>query len=117
MSIESKLAKLSIGDEVAIVEAIRADGVEKSGFASNIGAIAARIASSNPDEAIAALKTVIAVANDAPTAEAFNKECLTQCTFFFHSRKYVSYSISGYDVHVLTSLFASSLYRFGGRGF
>ena len=83
MSIESKLANLSIGDEIAIVEAIKADGVEKSGFASNIGALAARIASSNADEAIAALKTVIAIANDAPTAEAFNKECLTQCKFFY----------------------------------
>ena len=79
MSIESKLANLTLGDETAIVEAIKSDGVEKSGFASNIGAIAARIASSNADEAIAALKTVIAVANDAPTAEAFTKECLTQC--------------------------------------
>jgi elongation factor 3 len=79
MSLESKLANLSLGDEQSVVEAIKAEGVEKSGFASNISALAARCMSENDDEALAAFATVKAVAVGAPEAEAFNKECLTAC--------------------------------------
>ena len=55
MSIESKLEKLSLGDESDIVAAINADGVEKSGFASGISALDAKIASKNDEEVLAAL--------------------------------------------------------------
>jgi len=79
MSLESKIANLSLGDEPSIVEAIKADGVEKSGFASNISALAAKCASKDDDEALAALATVKAVAEGAIEAEAFNKDCLTPC--------------------------------------
>jgi elongation factor 3 len=77
MSLESKLANLSLGDETSVVEAIKADGVEKSGFASNISGLIAKCASNDDNEAIAALTTVKAIAEGAPEAEAFNSQCLT----------------------------------------
>jgi len=79
MSLESKLANLSLGDEASVVEAIKAEGVEKSGFASNISALCAKIASKDDNESLAALATAKAVAEGAPEAEAFNKECLVEC--------------------------------------
>jgi hypothetical protein len=77
MSLESKLANLSLGDETSVVEAIKADGVEKSGFASNISGLIAKCASKDDAEAIAALTTVKAVAEGASEAEAFNSQCLS----------------------------------------
>jgi len=77
MSLESKLANLSLGDEASVVAAIKADGVEKSGFASNISALVAKCASSDEAEALAAMATVKAVAEGAVEAEAFNIQCLT----------------------------------------
>ena len=79
MSLESKLANLSLGDESSVVEAIKSEGVEKSGFASNISALAASCASSKEDEALAALATVKALAEGCSEADAFTKECLTAC--------------------------------------
>jgi elongation factor 3 len=76
MSLESKLANLSLGDETSIVEAIKADGVEKSGFASNIAGLIAKCASKDEAEALAAMATVKAVAEGAVEAEAFNIQCL-----------------------------------------
>ena len=77
MSLESKLANLSLGDEASVVEAIKADGVQKSGFAANIAALIAKCASNDDAEAIAGLTTVKAVAEGAVEAEAFNIQCLT----------------------------------------
>eukprot|EP01083_Nonionella_stella_P037181 101379_1 len=77
MSLESKIANLSLGDEASVVAAIKADGVEKSGFASNISALVAKCASSDEAEALAAMATVKAVAEGAVEAEAFNIQCLT----------------------------------------
>jgi len=79
MSLESKIAGLTLGDEPSIVAAIKAEGVEKSGFASSISALAAKCVSKTDAEAIAALTTVKAVAEGAPEAECFNKECLNGC--------------------------------------
>ena len=79
MSLESKLANLSLGDETSVVEAIKAEGVEKSGYASNISAICAAIEGKDDDATLAALATVKAVAEGATEAEAFNKECLNSC--------------------------------------
>jgi elongation factor 3 len=76
MSLESKLANLSLGDEASIVEAINAEGAEKSGFASNIASLVAKCASKDEAEALAAFATVRAVAEGAPGAEAFNIQCL-----------------------------------------
>jgi elongation factor 3 len=77
MSLESKIANLSLGDEASVVAAIKADGVEKSGFASNISALVAKCASSDEAEALAAMATVKAVSEGAVEAEAFNIQCLT----------------------------------------
>jgi len=79
MSLESKIAGLSLGDEPTIVAAIKAEGVEKSGFASSITALAAKCVSKTDVVAIAALTTVKAIAEEAPEAECFNKECLASC--------------------------------------
>jgi len=79
MSLESKLLNLTIGDEPTVVEAIKAEGVEKSGFASNISALAAKCVSKKEDEALAALQTVKAVAEGASQACPFIKECLSGC--------------------------------------
>jgi|EP00979_Chaetoceros_neogracilis_P012424 elongation factor 3 len=77
MSLESKLANLSLGDEAAVVEAIKADGVVKSGFAANISGLIAKCGSNDEAEAIAAMATVKAVAEGAVEAEAFNAQCLS----------------------------------------
>lgn len=79
MSIEEKLAALKLDDVSSIVEAVKKDGVEKSGLASNIEVLAARAASSDDDEALAALKTVKALAEECPEAQAFTKVCLGAC--------------------------------------
>lgn len=79
MSLESKLANLSLGDESSVVDAIKAEGVLKSGFGPNISALCAAIEGKDADAAIAALATAKAVAEGAPEAEAFNKECLSSC--------------------------------------
>jgi len=76
MSLESKFNELSLGDEASVVEAIKADGVEKSGFASNIASLIAKCASKDEAEALAGFATVKAVAEGAVEAEAFNIMCL-----------------------------------------
>jgi len=79
MSLESKIANLTLGDEPSIVDAIKAEGVEKSGFATQVCALAAKCGSANEAEALAALATVQAVAEGATEAEAFTKECFQAC--------------------------------------
>jgi len=74
-----KPTTLSLGDVSSLVESIKTQGVEKSGFAANVSDIAAKCASDNEEEALAAFATVKAVAEGAPEAEAFTKECLTVC--------------------------------------
>lgn len=81
MSLEEKFNALSIGDEVTIIETIKAEGVEKSGFAASIDVLVAKCASTDDDEALAALATVFELAKACPEAEAFTKECLTACKF------------------------------------
>jgi hypothetical protein len=79
MSLEEKFSSLSIGDESAIGDAIKEEGVEKSGFADNIDVLVAKCASNDDDEALAGLATTLALAKGCPEAEAFTKECLTAC--------------------------------------
>jgi len=79
MSLEAKFAELSVGDETSIVEAIKADGIVKSGFAENIEALKAKCASKDATEAIAGLTTVKAIAEGAPEAGAVVKDCLAAC--------------------------------------
>lgn len=76
-TIEGLLANLSLGDEPKLVDAVKSQGVVKSGLADQIDVLAAKCASSNDAEAIAALTTVKALAEGAPNAEAFTKACLT----------------------------------------
>jgi elongation factor 3 len=76
MSIESKLAGLSLGDEAALVEAVKKGGVEKSGLAANIHAIAGKAESKDEKVALANLALVKALAEGAPDAQAVWKECL-----------------------------------------
>jgi hypothetical protein len=81
MSLEAKFAELKIADVPSIVEAVKKDGVDKSGLGANIVALVARCASSSDDEALAGLKTVKALAEECPEAQAFTKECFAACTF------------------------------------
>lgn len=79
MSIESKLAALSIGDEPSLVEDVKKNGVEKSGLAANIHALAAKVESKTDDEALAGIALVKALAEGAPDAQAVTKVCLAAC--------------------------------------
>eukprot|EP00542_Grammatophora_oceanica_P021342 CAMPEP_0194038644 /NCGR_PEP_ID=MMETSP0009_2-20130614/10862_1 /TAXON_ID=210454 /ORGANISM="Grammatophora oceanica, Strain CCMP 410" /LENGTH=1038 /DNA_ID=CAMNT_0038681219 /DNA_START=42 /DNA_END=3158 /DNA_ORIENTATION=+ len=79
MSIEEAFAKLTIDDAKSIVEKIKSEGVEKSGFASSIDILKAKCASKDEADALAGLATAKAVAEECPQADAFNKECLTAC--------------------------------------
>jgi elongation factor 3 len=77
MSIESKLASLTLGDEPTVVSSVKESGVEKSGYAANINVLMAKCASKDEKEALAGLKLVKTMAEECPEAEAFTKECLT----------------------------------------
>jgi len=79
MSIEAKLAALTLDDVPSIVDAVKKDGPEKSGLAANISVLAARCDSKDDAEALAALKTVKQLAEECPEAQAFTKECLDAC--------------------------------------
>jgi hypothetical protein len=81
MSLEAKMEALSLGDDAAIIAAIKTEGVEKSGFASGIDILKAKCASTVETDALAGLATTMAIAKGCPEAEAFNKECLTACKF------------------------------------
>lgn len=88
MSLEAKFAALSIDDATSVVETVKKEGSEKSGFAANVSVLAARCDSKDEAEALAALKTVEALAKECPQAQAFTKECLGACKFefcFFYS--------------------------------
>lgn len=88
MSLEAKFAELKVADVPSIVDAVKKDGVEKSGLAANIVALVARCASSQDDEAVAGLKTVKALMDECPEAQAFTKECLAACKFNILRRPY-----------------------------
>jgi len=79
MSLEAKLAELKIDDVPSIVDAVKKDGVEKSGLAANVDVLAARCASEDEAEAFAGLKVAKTLAEECPEAQAFYKECLTAC--------------------------------------
>lgn len=79
MSVAGKIEALTTDDVPAVLEAVKADGVEKSGLAANIEVLAARCDFKNDSEAIAALKLVKALAEEVPLSQAFTKECLAAC--------------------------------------
>ncbi|KAL7579535.1 hypothetical protein ACA910_007910 [Epithemia clementina (nom. ined.)] len=79
MSLESKFAELKVEDVPSIVEAVKSQGVEKSGLAAGISVLAARCDSKDDAEALSALKTVKALAEECPESQAFIKECLAAC--------------------------------------
>jgi len=79
MSLESALEKLSLGDEASLVEEVKNDGIEKSGLAANIHALAAKAEGKDEADALAALALVKALAEGAPAAQACTKQCLAAC--------------------------------------
>jgi elongation factor 3 len=79
MSIEAALEKLSLGDETNLVEDVKKNGIEKSGLAANISAIAAKAESKDENDALAALALVKALAEGAPDAQAATNQCLAAC--------------------------------------
>jgi elongation factor 3 len=79
MSLESQLASLSLGGESSLVDLIKKDGVEKSGYATNVTILAAKAESKDLAEAIAALTAIKAIAENAPDAQAITKSCLAAC--------------------------------------
>jgi elongation factor 3 len=76
---EAMLEKLSLGDESNLVAEVKSKGIEKSGFAANIDALAAKCESKDEKDALAALATVKALAEGAPDAQAVTKQCLAAC--------------------------------------
>lgn len=93
MSLEEKLANLTLDDSASVVETVKAEGVEKSGLAANISVLAARCGSKDDAEALAAMKTVKALAEEVPTSQPFTKECFGACTYFA-SAKEISFLLS-----------------------
>jgi elongation factor 3 len=79
MSLEAKLANLSIDDAASVVETVKSEGVEKSGFAANVSVLAARCGSSDDKEALAALATLKALVEGVPATQPYTKECLDAC--------------------------------------
>jgi hypothetical protein len=79
MSLDAMFAALKLDDASTIVDAVKKDGVEKSGLASNIEVLRAKCASKEDAEAIAGMKTVTKLAAECPEAQAFTKECLLAC--------------------------------------
>jgi len=83
MSLEAKFNALTIDDAASVVETVKKEGSEKSGLAANVSILAARCDSKDDKEALAALKTVTALAKECPAAQAFTKECLGACKFYY----------------------------------
>ena len=81
MSLEAKFAALKIDEVSSIVDAVKADGVDKSGLAANISVLAARCESKDNAEALAAFKTVKALVEECPESQAFTKDCMAACKF------------------------------------
>lgn len=79
MSLEDKLANLTLDDAPVVVETVKKEGVEKSGLAANASVLAARCASNDEKEALAAMKTVKALVEECPESQAFTKESLSAC--------------------------------------
>mmetsp|Transcript_30273 Transcript_30273/g.64933 ORF Transcript_30273/g.64933 Transcript_30273/m.64933 type:complete len:1040 (+) Transcript_30273:70-3189(+) len=79
MSLEEKFASLSMDDVSSIVDAVKADGVAKSGLPESIVALTARCASKVEAEALAGLKVVKELAESVPTSQPFVKETLGAC--------------------------------------
>mmetsp|Transcript_15332 Transcript_15332/g.42540 ORF Transcript_15332/g.42540 Transcript_15332/m.42540 type:complete len:1040 (+) Transcript_15332:92-3211(+) len=79
MSLEAKFASLSMDDVSSVVDAVKADGVAKSGLAEAITTLVARCASKTEAEALSALKVVKELSESVPTAQPFVKECLGAC--------------------------------------
>jgi thiamine monophosphate synthase len=80
MSLEQTFAELKIADVASVVDAVKKQGVEKSGLAAGIHVLKARCASKDDEEALAAIKTVKQLCDECPETQAFTKECLTACT-------------------------------------
>jgi hypothetical protein len=81
MSLEEKLANLTLDDSASVVETVKSGGVEKSGLAANISVLVARCGSKDDAEALAAMKTVKALAEGIPASQPFTKDCLGACKF------------------------------------
>ena len=79
MSLDALFAALKLDDASTIVDAVKKDGVEKSGLAANIEVLRAKCASKDDAEAVAGMKTVTKLANECPETQAFTKECLLAC--------------------------------------
>jgi len=79
MSIEEKLASLSLGDESALVASVKGDGIEKSGLASSIEGLAAKCSSKDEKEALAGLALAKSLAEGCPEAQMLTKVCLGPC--------------------------------------
>jgi elongation factor 3 len=79
MSVEAMLEKLSLDDGPSLAEEVKKSGVEKSGLAANVHALAGKAESKDEQEALAALAAVKALATTVPEAGAVTKLCLAAC--------------------------------------
>jgi hypothetical protein len=109
MSLEEKFANLKIDDSASVVEAVKSQGVEKSGLAANISVLSARCGSKDDAEAIAAMATVKALAESVPESQPFTKECLGACEFCLnfssHYSRHCTPAVGRTTVLLFSSLF------------
>lgn len=82
MALAAKFDKITVDEIPAIVSAVKADGIIKSGLADNWEVLQARVGSNDDKEAIAGCKAIVALLDEAPLSQVFVKECLGACTFF-----------------------------------
>ncbi len=81
MSLEQIFASLKLDEASSVVDPVKSQGVEKSGLAANASVLAARCASKDESEALAAMATVKALAESVPEAQVFTKMCLAACKY------------------------------------
>ena len=81
MSLAAKFDKISVDEIPAIVSAVKADGIKKSGLADNWEVLQARVGSKDEKESVAGCKAIVALMDEAPLSQIFVKQCLGACKF------------------------------------
>jgi hypothetical protein len=81
MSLEQTFASLKIDEASSVVDTVKSEGVEKSGLAANVSVLSARCGSNDEKDALAAMKTVKALAEGCSEAQVFTKDCLAACKY------------------------------------
>jgi len=83
MSLAAKFENITEAEVPAIVAAVKADGLKKSGLADNWEVLQARCGSDDEAQAVGAAKAVVALMTECPTSQIFVKECLGACKLIY----------------------------------